>query len=141
MDKKPAKKKKPPVDDTTILALRAAGKSSREIGAIVGRDHTAICKRLKHLSPRGTTELFREKRADILTEIQRKILMSCTPQEIKNKPRNIRDRVTSFAVLYDKERLERNQSSMNLAVSGLSEEEIDARLAQLQAKLQEISEY
>lgn len=99
-------------DDTAILALHEAGKSTRAIADILGNcKKTTIAKRLKHLTPRKTTQIFRELRADVLSEMQRKFLMRMDAAD----PKNARDYMTAFGIAYDKERLERNLSNVNVA--------------------------
>jgi hypothetical protein len=94
-------------DDDAILALTEAGKTSREIEAILKYDHTTICRRLKHLTPRQSTEIFKEHRADIFAEKQRKLMMRSNGVDIKDE----RDLAVAMAVYYDKERIERGHSS------------------------------
>jgi hypothetical protein len=96
-------------DNAAILALHEAGKSTRQIEAILGNiDHATVAKRLKHLTPRKTTEIFKTLRGDILAEKQRQILSAVDAKAIKQMAP--RDRVTAMAILYDKERIERGLS-------------------------------
>ena len=96
-------------DNTAILALHEAGKSTRQIEAILGNiDHATVAKRLKHLTPRKTTEIFKSLRGDILAEKQRQLLSAVDNKAIKQMAP--RDRVTAAAILYDKERIERGLS-------------------------------
>lgn len=108
------------MDETAALALHEAGKGTREIATLLGvKDHSTIARRLKHLTPRKTTQIFREMRADILTEKQRQLLMKSHDAT----PKETRDLMTSFGILYDKERLERGQSTSNTAIAhGVTEE-------------------
>lgn len=89
-----------------MLGLHAAGASSRQIEKILGNiDHTTICRRLKRLTPRKTTEIYKALRADIFAEEQRKLLMACN----NRTPKDRLTLITGVGILYDKERLERNQ--------------------------------
>jgi len=64
-----------PINDQ-IVALHEAGVPTRQIEKVIGTlDHSTIARRLKHLTPRKTTQIYRELRADILAEKQRKLLM------------------------------------------------------------------
>ncbi len=111
-----------PTDNRAILGLHEAGKSSRQIETILGVDHATVCRRLKNLTPRKTTEIFRAYRADILAEKQRQILMLSTTSDAQNG-RDQRDYATTLGIYYDKERLERGQSTGNIQViQGLSAE-------------------
>ena len=56
---------------------------------------------------------FKDNRADVLATYEQLLLNSITPSDIKDA--KLRDKVTSFAILYDKERLERGQSTDNIA--------------------------
>jgi len=100
----------PTADDATIQALADAGKSTREVAAIVGNiAHQTIARRLKHLTPRQTTEIFKTHRADIFAELQRKILLTCDKQAIKEM--HPRDRFLATGLLYDKEQIERGHGA------------------------------
>jgi hypothetical protein len=97
------------VDDDTLLTLAAAGKSSRDMERVLNNiDHATICRRLKHLTPRQSTEIFKSYKADILAEQQRKIMMRCDrPGGNKLTPREWRDIAVTLGVLMDHERRER----------------------------------
>ena len=96
------------LDDTAVLALHEAGKSTRKIATILGDVHwTTIARRLKHLTPRKTTEIYKELRADIFAEKQRQLLM----RSYKANPKDTRDLMTSFGILYDKEQNERGHGA------------------------------
>lgn len=110
-------------DNTVLLALHEAGKSTREIEAIVGLDHSTIAHRLRHLTPRKTTEIYKSLRADIFAEKQRRLLMLNDKGDSKTQ----RDIATCIGIYYDKERLERGLSSANVSIQhGLSSELQDA---------------
>jgi transcriptional accessory protein Tex/SPT6 len=95
----------PAVDDATILALTEAGKPSREIEAITGIGYRTVCRRLKDLTPRKTTEIYKSYRADIFAEMQRKIIASCHATEIKKMA--TRDKFMAMGILFDKEMIVR----------------------------------
>jgi len=96
------------VDDETLLALAAAGKSSRQIEKALGNiDHSTICKRLKHLTPRQSTQIFKELKADILAESQRKVMMQADKPGVNARDR--RDYAVTLGILMDQERKERGQ--------------------------------
>ena len=98
----------PTADDSTIQALSDAGKSSREIARIVGNiAHGTIAKRLKHLTPRKATEIFKGHRADIFAELGRKLASTLDAKAIKEM--HPRDRFLALGLVYDKEQIERGR--------------------------------
>jgi len=103
-------KTNPQADDATLLALHEAGKSQEEIAQMIGNVHrSTISRRLKQLTPRKSTEIFKIHRADILAEFQRKIMSACTSAEIKKM---VASRgMTDFGILYDKEQIERGHGA------------------------------
>lgn len=103
----------PHIDNAAILALTEAGKSSRDIEAISGGtiDHATVCRRLKHLTPRKSTEIFKSRKADVFAEMQRKIMMSCDNRTLKAGGKDLQARITSVGILFDKEQIARGHSS------------------------------
>lgn len=94
-----------PINDQ-IVALHEAGVPTRQIEKVIGTlDHSTIARRLKHLTPRKTTQIYRELKADILAEKQRKLLMQSDSVNAKDA----RDLATAFGIYYDKEQVERGQ--------------------------------
>ena len=107
----------PKADDATILALHEAGKGSRKIQEVVGLSYRSICRRLKELTPRKTTEIYRELKADILAEKQRKLLQMSHGAD----PKEQQQIATAFGIYFDKERLTRGESTSNVAQIDLSD--------------------
>jgi hypothetical protein len=103
----PAHSSQEKIDDDTLLALHNAGKSTRAIGELVELSHKTIALRLKHLTPRKSTEIFKEKRADILAEKQRKLLMMAE----NVSPKEQRDIAVAYGCYHDKEQQLRGNSS------------------------------
>lgn len=97
-----------PLDETALLALHDAGKSTRQIATLMGNvAWCTVARRLKRLTPRKSTEIYKTLRADVLAEKQRQLLMcshGATPKEQ-------RDIATAVGIYYDKERLERGQAT------------------------------
>ena len=58
---------------------------------------------------------YKRNRADVLAGIQHRLIKSLTEEDIKKAP--LGSRVLAAAQLYDKERLERNQSTANIATA------------------------
>src|SRR3990172_5314196 len=97
-----------------IIQYAEQGLNHDEIAAIAGVTRSAITHRLNdaEYTPQRL-KAYKEYRADILAYYQTLLLNALTPSEInKMAPR---DRVLAFGVLYDKERLERGQSTSNIA--------------------------
>ncbi len=104
----------PRVDTETLITLKKTGKSYREIAEIVGGNKDVIHRQIRHLLPTETTEEFKKNRADILAQLQCKILSSIDDADIKKAP--FGSRILAMAQIYDKERLERGQSTDNVGV-------------------------
>ncbi len=107
--KKPIKK----VDASRALTLKLENKLSyKQIGQLQGVSAQAIHQAIKDLLPTDETELYKNNRADILANLQAKILKSIEDDDIKKSP--FGSRVLAFCQLTDKERLERGQSTDNI---------------------------
>lgn len=59
---------------------------------------------------------YRDNRADILSDFQLKLLKSIKEEDLQKAP--IQSKIWCYGVLYDKERLERNLSTANVAMQG-----------------------
>jgi hypothetical protein len=95
-----------PVNDQ-ILALHEAGVPTRQIERVIGTlDHSTIARRLKQLTPRRTTQIYRELKADILAEKQRKLLMDARQAD----PREQDQLSRAFKVYHEAEKAERGEA-------------------------------
>jgi hypothetical protein len=74
---------------------------------------------------------FKKHRADVFADLQDRILSSVTTEDIQKTPAI--QRITGAAILYDKERLERGQSTSNQAV-------IHADIAALRGAADDVSD-
>jgi hypothetical protein len=96
--------------------------STREIGKLAESDHSTVVRTLQryHIE-RAEVEDYKHHRADILAGLQHRLLASCTDADIQKSPMG--SRILAAAQLYDKERLERGQSTdnVNVLVAGLKE--------------------
>ena len=63
-------------------------------------------------------QLYKDHRADILSSYQQLILNSITPEDLKKA--GLSQKMMAFGVLYDKERLERGQSTENIAYADMA---------------------
>ena len=102
------------INKAKALDLRRQGLTYKDIGKVIGASAPSIYMSIKDLLPTEETTTFINARADVLSEIQRRILSSLTPECINAAP--LQARAVSFAVLYDKERIERNLSSSNVDI-------------------------
>ena len=125
MDKKNNLPDNKSIDDvipiSRIIELRKRGNSYKEIGKILGCTKQNVELRLRPFKAEiEALQSFKEQRADVLAVYQQKLLNSLTDSNIKRMPPGTR--LTGFGILYDKERLERGQSTDNIAVEALIED-------------------
>ena len=103
-----------PVPIETLIEYRKKGLTYQEIGNLVGRTKQTVQERLKPIiDDIDTIELHKKHRADILALQSRRILKSLTNDDIQKTPAG--QRVMMYGILYDKERLERGESTANIA--------------------------
>ena len=104
----------------------------RQIAEIVNCNHSNVVQTLARygINPEQTTN-YKNNRADILAGLQHNLLSSITLDDIKKAPMG--SRVLAVAQLYDKERLERGQSTSNISYFDESK-----RLRELEAEETEI---
>lgn len=104
----------------TILELRDKKLTLEQIGKIVGCTKQTVSQRLRDYQPTfDKIERFKKHRADFLTHKQAEILGSLTDRDIKDA--SLLQRTTAFGILYDKERLERNQSTENISIKSITQ--------------------
>lgn len=123
---------------TKMIELRRKGLSYSQIGKIVGCDKSNVVRRLAAVSAdiEGLDD-YKSSRADIFAAGQRKIIKSITNKDIKKA--SLLQRVTSAGILYDKERLERGESTVNVDVSAIAAG-INARAKQVKALDKELAD-
>jgi len=106
--------KNTPITKLLDQVHRCPGITTRELGAINGVDHSAIVRLFqRHNIDRERVEDYKGNRADFLAGLQERMLASITEADLEKA--SLRDKVISAGVLFDKERLERGQSTVNLA--------------------------
>lgn len=102
---------------TTLLdqVSRNPNLSTRELGKLNGIDHSAVIRLFqRHGIERERIEDYKGNRADFLAGLQEKLLQAITTEDLEKA--SLRDKVISAGVLYDKERLERGQSTANVSL-------------------------
>jgi hypothetical protein len=89
--------------------------TTREIGAIADCTHVNVIETLRryHVNQQHL-KTYKSNRADIIAGMQSRLLASVTDADIKKAP--LGSRIMAAGILYDKERLERGQSTANVSV-------------------------
>lgn len=126
----------------TILELRDKKLTLEQIGKIVGCTKQTVSQRLREYQPVfDRIERFKKHRGDLLTWKQAEILNSLTERDLNNA--SLLQRTTAFGILYDKERLERGQSTENLSIKSITQslgkevEEISRKRVELMKMMDE----
>ena len=116
------------------------GLSYAQMAPILGVTPAAIHKRIKHLLPDENTQYYQDHRANILSRVQLELLSQVDARRLKKV--NIRDAVISAGILYDKERLERGQSTANadMRILSVTLAELDAQEKELRESLPGVTE-
>jgi hypothetical protein len=110
----PKSRKNSKVDLRQAVDLRCNHHLSyTEIAKLQGVTKQAIHERIKAILPIPENQVFQDHRADILSNLQLKLLYNLDDSKIKDM--SGQQIVTSAAILYDKERLERDKSTANVA--------------------------
>ena len=106
----------PSVDPSAALDLKLKHHLSyAQIAVIQGVTKQAIHQRIKDLLPTPETKVWQDHRADILAHLQLKLLSFIDNEKLKKTP--VGSLILAMCQLYDKERLERGQSTANHAIS------------------------
>ena len=125
-------------DSKTYLAkaidLRSKGLTLEEVGKHFNVTKQAIHDLFKrHVPYLDVVKEIRKSRSDILTAKGIELLLSLTPSEIKKIPPG--SRATAFGILYDKERLEMEKSTENIAVLTSDLRSVDKEISDLNRQL------
>lgn len=104
------------IDLEKAIELRLKGVAYQDIATFFGCSKAAVIQRLKpYVAPTDIdTELYIKNRAAILANRQVSVLAEMTPEKLERS--SAKDLAVTFGVLYDKERLERGQSTSNQSV-------------------------
>lgn len=109
------------------IATQHPDLSMREIGKMVDCSHVNVIKVLERYGiNKNETEDYKAHRGDIQAGIQDRILKSITDADIKAMP--VGQRLMGYGILYDKERLERGQSTDNQSVIVTHIRDLQSRL-------------
>ena len=113
------------------IELRSKGLSLVDIGNHFHCSKQAVSELLKkHIPYIDVVDEIRKSRASILTAKGIELLLSLTVDDIKSMPPG--SRATTFGILYDKERLERDQSTENVSIYEV-EDKYSSKLLEKQA--------
>jgi len=98
-----------------IEELLRKGLSHGQIATLLNVSRPAITFMIKRhgIDPKET-DVFKKDRADLLASKQRLLINNLTISSVKKC--SARDTAVSFGILYDKERLERGQSTANIDI-------------------------
>jgi exopolyphosphatase/pppGpp-phosphohydrolase len=97
-------------DIKAVIAMAQGGLPVGKIATLTDTNHSNISQILKRYDIKTESlEAYKAHRADILAGKQERLIESLTDSDIKNM--SARDRVMSYGILYDKERIERGHSS------------------------------
>jgi hypothetical protein len=103
------------VELSKAIELRMKNLSYGEIAEYFGVNKSAVIRRLKpYFGAEVDVPAFKNHRADILASKQAEVLAAITSDKLKKS--GARDLAITFGTLYDKERLERGQSTQNASV-------------------------
>lgn len=99
-----------------LVELRTAGKSEREIARSIDVSPYAVHYWINALKLPTHEEIqsYKENRADILAGLQARIIKSITEADLSKA--TAYQKVGMYALLYDKERIERGQSTSNVSI-------------------------
>lgn len=98
-----------------VAELGKTDLTQEDIAGMIGIERSTVSKILKSFKVhKEQVETFKDERADAMAVIQREILSNITVDEIKKAP--LQTKMMSYGILYDKERLERGQSTSNESI-------------------------
>lgn len=105
----------PKIDVKKAIELRLKGLSYRDIGFFFKCSHSAVAERLKPYIQNDEIDLeaFKSNRADLMAMKQAQVLGALTIEDVEKA--SAKDKALVYGILYDKERLERGQSTSNVA--------------------------
>lgn len=137
MIEKPLSMPRPPSSRTKlqqkIIKIKQAhpALNKNQIAAVAGCHHVHVGRTLKAYGIiKGKVNNYISNRAMILAGVQQRLLASITDADIKKTP--VGSRILAVSQLFDKERLERGQSTANVAYDAHT---ISASVSELRAMI------
>jgi transposase len=118
------------------IDLLSKGLSYEEVSKIFNVSRPALIQQVnKYFIDGVELNIYKTYRADILASKQMQILKSLTEEDIQKA--SPYQKVGMFGILYDKERLERGQSTQNIAYADMNRElkDLDKEILQLESEL------
>ena len=98
----------------SIIEYYRKGLSKTDIAKVLGCHHSNISNRLKpYLDEIETLDVYKAHRADVIALKGKEILKNITPDKIEKA--SAYQLTGMYSILYDKERLERGESTANIA--------------------------
>lgn len=121
-----------------MIELRSKDLSYQQVADLCGCSKANVIRRLKEYQEDiKDIDSFKKNRADIFVFHQSRLLKSITTDDIKSMAPA--SRITAAAILYDKERLERGQSTSNV-ISHSYVQKIDDTIVDIRAKLEALED-
>jgi hypothetical protein len=106
------------IDIDQLRELRAKGLSYSQVAKVAGCSKANVIFRLEGWqTDHDDAETFKGCESDILNALRLRIVRSITESDIKSMAP--RDRVVAYGILYDKYRLESNQTTENHGYKGM----------------------
>ena len=97
-----------------LIQLDRQGLTYEEIGKRVGLSKWSVWQRFKTAGYMSEhLQAYKDSRADVLAYYQQQILSSLSEADLKKA--SLQVKIMAFGILYDKERLERGQSTSNIS--------------------------
>lgn len=125
-----------PIPIEKLVALRLKGMAYTDIAKLIGRSKQAVWQRLQPIEESlEALPDFKSCRADLLALHQQRLLSSLTGDDIKKA--SAYQRVGMFSLLYDKERLERGETTQNIGYADYTKalSSVIAKRTELEAEL------
>lgn len=128
-DKPDSRPKQIPIEN--ILDLAGKGLNQQQIAKILGCSRANVSKRLRaYRSHFQGLKYYKQNRGDILAIIQKRIFGTVTDKDIKDMPAG--QRISAAERLHNMERLERGESTANIAHAQVDIEELESIKAYLE---------